>query len=163
MRPTWPVASSARQGKKEGLIKDTLRSNVPAAAPAGLRQNMCVLELVLLSIPWAACVVWGPGWRGRARQFSLPKDRVVHIGRKFYLPKWLAAGKVSTSRSEVFLTRISSWEFLVLTKVQYAECVIFCFIYQGKKTTVWGRSIYSKSYFRLKVDMLVLVVCCLNL
>lgn len=156
--PAWPVASSVRQGKKEGLVKATVRSRAPAQVPPGLRLCMCVLgRCCSMSLQLLG------GWWGSARQLSLPKDPVVHTGRKFYLPKWLATGKVSTSSSEVFLTHISSWEFLVLTKVQYAACLICCFIYQGKETTVWGRSIYSKSYFRLKVDMLVLVVCCLNL
>lgn len=127
------------------------------------KHNMCMQACVLVNVSLTSCVVWRSTWWGRACQFSFPKDLVVHIGRKFYLPKWLATGKVSTSRSEVFLTHISSWEFLMLTKVQYAVCLIFCFIYQGKETTVWVRSIYSKSYFRLKVNMLVLVVCCLNL
>lgn len=155
MRPAWPVASSARQGKK-GLIKDTLRSNAPAAVPPGFSRTF---------VSWNCCwmSLWVPVWWGREHQPSLPKNPVVHMGRKFYLPKWLATGKVSTSRSEVFLTHISSWEFLVLAKVQYAACSIFCFIYRGKETTVWGRSICSKSYFRLKVDMLVLVVCCWSL
>lgn len=89
--------------------------------------------VVLLNVPLAAeC------WEGQGdeAELSLPKGPVVHFGRKFYLPKWLATGKVSTSSSEVFLTHISSWEFLVLTKVQYAACFICCFIYQGKGTTV---------------------------
>lgn len=46
-----------RQGKKEGLIKGTLSSNGPAAVPPGVRQNMCVLEWVLLNVPLAARVV----------------------------------------------------------------------------------------------------------
>lgn len=127
------------------------------------KQNMCMLAYVIVNVSLTSCVVWRPTWWGRACQFSFPKGLVVHIGRKFYLPKWLATGKVSTSRSEIFFTHISSWEFLILTKVQYAMCLIFCFIYQGKEVTVWVRSIYSKSYFRLKVNMLVLVVCCLKL
>lgn len=127
------------------------------------KMNMRMLACALVNVSLTSCVVWGPTWWGRPCQSSFPKDLVVHTGRKLYLPKWLATGKVSTSRSEVLLTHISSWEFLMLTKVQYVVCLIFCFIYQGKETTVWVRSIYSKSYFRLKVDMLVLVVCCLNL
>lgn len=156
--PSLTSSILCEAGKEGRACKGHSEEQSPAQVPPGLRHCMCVLgrgcsmSLQLLG-----------GWWGSARQLSLPKDPVVHTGRKFYLPKWLATGKVSTSSSEVFLTHISSWEFLVLTKVQYAACLICCFIYQGKETTVWGRSIYSKSYFRLKVDMLVLVVCCLNL
>lgn len=112
-------------GEEGRAYKGHTESSGPAAVPPGLRENMCVLELVLLSVPSAPCVVSGPGGWGRTRHFSLPKGWAVHIGRKFYLPKWLATGQGSTSRSEVFLAHISSWEFVVLAEVQYAACLIF--------------------------------------
>lgn len=120
-------------GKEGRACKGQAQEQSPSCcSPRAQAVHVCAGE-VLLNVPLAAG--W---WEGRAdeAELSLPKDPVVHIGRKFYLPKWLATGKVSTSSSEVFLTHISSWEFLVLTKLQYAACLICCFIYQGKETTV---------------------------
>lgn len=85
--PAWPVASSVRQGKKEGLVKATVRSRAQLRFPRAQALHVCAGE-GLLNVPSAA------GWLMGQRTPAFP-------------PK----GSSCSYWQEVLLTKVvSNWQ-----------------------------------------------------